>query len=198
MGARAVARAETAPPPGARCTPKHILHKIDIFTTFLTLGGRMRGLRARNRACAHMVRANQFSGPRRYFLTTWLLYKLKKPLFCVSLKSDENVFFWLKFKVSTAKTVDPPPRYGFRTHQIYAGIRYLWCFWGFFSENKIRICSKPILSASNIPEKHSDVTQWYEGSPNYSSYKYSAWSNESIWENSKQVLKFTANSFNFQ
>ena len=68
----------------------------------------------------------------------------------------------------------------------------------FFDENNTRIFSKPILRGSNIPGKHSDVAQGYQGSPNYSSHKYSAWSNESMWENSKQVLEFTANYLNFQ
>ena len=39
---------------------------------------------------------------------------------------------------------------------------------------KSRICSKPTLRASNIPGKHSDVAQRYQGAPNYSSHKYSA------------------------
>ena len=81
---------------------------------------------------------------------------------------------------------------------IYAEIRHLWRFWAFFDESKTRIWSKLTLRASNIPGKHSDVAQGYQGFPNYSSHKYSARSNESMWENSKQVLEFTANCFNFQ
>ena len=62
------------------------------------------------------------------------------------------------------------------------------------------MCSKPTLRGSNIPGNHSDVAQGYQGSPNYSPHKYSARSNESMWENSKQAeaLGFTANYFNFQ
>ena len=89
-------------------------------------------------------------------------------------------------------------RYRFRPHQIYAGIQHLWCFWTFFDENETRIFSKPTLKASSTPGKHSDVAQGYQGSPNYSSHKYSAQSNESMWINSMQALGFTANCFNFQ
>ena len=42
------------------------------------------------------------------------------------------------------------PWYRFRPHQIYAGIRHLWCFLAFCYENKTRICSKPTLRASNM------------------------------------------------
>ena len=83
------------------------------------------------------------------------------------------------------------PRYWFRP-------RRLWCFWALFDENKSRICSKLTLRASNIPGKHSDVAQRYQGFPNYSSHKYSAWSNKSKWENSKQALEITTNYFNFR
>ena len=38
----------------------------------------------------------------------------------------------------------------------------------------------------------------YQSPPNYSSHEYFAWSDESMWENSKEVLEFTKNCFNFQ
>ena len=79
----------------------------------------------------------------------------------------------IKFKIG-CDSYTATPGYRFRPHQIYAGIRHLWCFWAFFDESKTRICSKPTLRGSNIPGKHSDVAQGYSGSPNYSSYKYSA------------------------
>ena len=47
-------------------------------------------------------------------------------------------------------------------------------FLTFFDENKTGICSERTLGASNILGKHSDVAQGYQGSPNYSSHKYSA------------------------
>ena len=60
----------------------------------------------RSRNCAHnpVVHANEFSRSRRYFLTTWFLYKLKNWISCVCLnfgqnpKIVKNTFFSKKFR----------------------------------------------------------------------------------------------------